>query len=549
MQSLKVILSRLGRLIMALIKDLKGSFVGGQVSPTLQNRIDLQKFNTWLKEAKNTKIQPEGGISNRAGTVFIGSAKGATFELTINVNVAATIIINGREYTGLTTKSVKLDVGSEYTYEVSAVGYETKSGNGTLNADETINITLEADSNEYTFTIDNGEQGATITINDVEQSTITAQAGTLIEWSVSKEGYVSQSGSFLLSEDKTEEIILEKIKFKIFYVYYDSDTQNIQIDLFKEVDDYNFKDVVPNYVTRCFVADGSVYQAKDGVFTKLVDGGCSSCSGVFYVKNGVIHSLYSERTNNSHTWSRIGYCHDINTLFALTTTGELYAITTDTTEGSPAVTSTTQFINDNIIDFICSPSACLYYKRYYSDNAYRHYILWHNGNSESQVIYGGGLEDIGVKLVYAGTSDSFGNAALFILNNKVYVSNTADDYGNCASGFYNNTYSRGFYYYIKNGKLYFRQNQQGRRVIDEGTTWTDVSINLTAQGRNMGCISLAICNNFLYFIDQYLNGGTNYILDIPALINAQEHFIEVYTLYHDKSTKDKPVMFAIARDV
>lgn len=528
---------------MALIKDLKGSFVGGQVSPTLQNRIDLQKFNTWLKEAKNTKIQPEGGVSNRAGTVFIGSAKGATFELTINVNVAATIIINGREYTGLTTKSVKLDVGSEYTYEVSAVGYETKSGNGTLNADETINITLEADSNEYTFTIDNGEQGATITINDVEQSTITAQAGTLIEWSVSKEGYVSQSGSFLLSEDKTEEIILEKIKFKIFYVYYDSDTQNIQIDLFKEVDDYNFKDVVPNYVTRCFVADGSVYQAKDGVFTKLVDGGCSSCSGVFYVKNGVIHSLYSERTNNSHTWSRIGYCHDINTLFALTTTGELYAITTDTTEGSPAVTSTIRLIKEDIVDFKCSHNACMYH-RIASGN--QHSLFFNDGTNETQLTSGTG--DIDIKIV-SGYKD-FGNNTITIINSKLYVGTSLrDQYISRASGIYNNTYSSGRYYFIKNGKLGFRQNQQGEQIVDEGTTWTDVSINLTAQGRNMGCISLAICNNFLYFIDQYLNGGTNYILDIPALINAQEHFIEVYTLYHDKSTKDKPVMFAIARDV
>lgn len=535
---------------MALIKDMKGSFVGGKISRALQNRIDLQKFNTWLKEAKNTFIKPEGSISNRPGTVFVGVAKGATYSLTINVNVASTIIINGVEYSNINTKTVYLDVGSEYTYQVSAVGYETASGSGTLDNNETVNLTLDRDSSEYTFEIDNGEQGATIVINEEERSSITAQAGTLIEWSVSKEGYVTQSGSFLLSEDKTEEITLEKVKFKIFYVYYDSDTQSMKIDLFKEVDEYNFKDVDPEYVSRCFVADGCVYNAIDGAFTKLVDGGCSSCSAVFYVQNGVIKSLSSERFNDSHTWSRVGYCHDINTLFALTTTGELYAITTDTTEGSPAVTSTISFVNDNVVDFKCSTSACLYYRKYYNDNAYSHYVIWHNGTSGSQILYGGtALEDIGVKLVNAGTSVGFGNASICIFNNKVYVINSAYDYGKSASGFYNNTYSRGFYYYIKEGKLYFRQNQQRRQVVDEGTTWSDVSINLTAQGRNIGCISLAICNNFLYFIDQYLNGGTNYILDIPTLISSQEHFIEVYTLYHDKSTKDKPVMFAIARDL
>lgn len=185
---------------MALLKELKGSFVGGQVSPELQNRIDLEKFNTFLKEAKNTKIKPEGGISNRAGTVFIGNSKEATLRLTINVNVSATIIINGVEYSSVTTKSVDLDIGSEYTYSVSAEGYDEKSGSGTIMGNTVIDIKLEEDVNNYTFEISNS-QGATITINGVEQSSITAPAGTLIEWEVSKTGYITQSGSFLLSSD------------------------------------------------------------------------------------------------------------------------------------------------------------------------------------------------------------------------------------------------------------------------------------------------------------------------------------------------------------
>lgn len=192
---------------MALLKELKGSFVGGQVSPELQNRIDLEKFNTFLKEAKNTQIKPEGGISNRAGTVFIGKAKEATFRLTINVNVTATIIINGVEYSSVTTKSVDLDAGSEYTYEVSAVGYDTKSSSGTINENKVIEVELEADANNYEFTITN-TQGATITINGTEQSTVTEPAGTLIEWEVSKTGYVTQSGSFLLSADTESPMVV-----------------------------------------------------------------------------------------------------------------------------------------------------------------------------------------------------------------------------------------------------------------------------------------------------------------------------------------------------
>ena len=110
---------------MAQLKDMKGSFVGGHVSPELQNRIDLEKFNTFLKEAKNTQLKPEGGVSNRAGTVFVGIAKTSTYRLTINVNVPANIIINGIVYTG-TTASVDLPIDNatyEYKESVSKKQY------------------------------------------------------------------------------------------------------------------------------------------------------------------------------------------------------------------------------------------------------------------------------------------------------------------------------------------------------------------------------------------------------------------------------------------
>ena len=237
---------------MALLKELKGSFVGGQVSPELQNRIDLEKFNTFLKEAKNTKIKPEGGISNRAGTIFIGKVKDATFRLTINVNVSATVIVNGEEYTGKTV-NVNLPADSEYTYFVGAVGYETKSGSGTLDENKVVNVKLEADANTYTFTIDNGEQGATITINGTEQSSLTASAGTYIEWSVEKEGYISQSGSLILNEDTTEEIELDPISTFVLTINTTPSNANVKV---KKNDEVVFEGVSPSSVT---LEAGSAY--------------------------------------------------------------------------------------------------------------------------------------------------------------------------------------------------------------------------------------------------------------------------------------------------
>lgn len=526
---------------MALIKELKGSFVGGKVSKPLQNRTDLEKFNTWLTEAKNTQIKPEGSISNRAGTVFIGTTK-KSYKLTVNVNVSATIIINGTEYTNITTKSINLEEGSEYTYSVSAVGYETKSGSGTLDENKVIDVTLEEDANTYTFTIDNGEQGATITINGTEQSSLTASAGTYIEWSVEKEGYISQSGSFLLSEDTTEEVTLEPIKYKIYYCYYDNETQSIKLDLFKEVDSYNFKDVVPEYTSRCFVADGSVYKVQNGSFTKMVDGNCSSCSGSFYVQNGVIRKIGSIAYNDSYTWDRIGYCGDIKKIFALTTTGDLYKIDVN---NNGDITSTTTFVQSDIVDLKCTGLGCLYCKK----SSGNKYVYFNDGTTETIQKTTGEEKD--VQLVYGYKLN--GNQSLFVVNKQLYMNNNlwANNCG-CASGFYNFTGSFGYCYYTKDGKLYFRQNTSGEQTIDEGTEWTGISINLSANfTRNSGYISLGICNGNLYFINQYLISGypTTYMIDTPALINAQTKFIEVYTLRNEASTNNSPVMFAIARDI
>lgn len=530
---------------MALLKELKGSFVGGQVSPELQNRIDLEKFNTFLKEAKNTKIKPEGGISNRAGTVFIGVGKVPSYRLTINVNVTATIIVNGVTYTG---SSVYVDLPTEdasYEYEISAEGYDTKTGSGTLTEDTTISITLEADANDYTFEISNS-QGATIKINGVEQNSITAPAGTLIEWEVSKTGYVTQSGSFLLSSDTETPMVveLEPIKYKIYYFYYDNNSQNTKLDLFKEVDEYNFKDVVNDYTTRSFVADGSIYQIQNGSFVKIVDGGCSSCSFTFYVKNGVIYNTNTNTYNDTYTWSRVGFCRDINKLYALTTDGKLYAITTASSGGYIDLTATVTLISEDVVDFKCSLNGCIYYTLV---DGSKNYIKFHNGTSDNQLLYSSNQIDI--QLVSA-----LQQTPIYVANGNLYVGTSIKATGvTRASGIYNTTTSFGYYYYIKDGKLYFKQGTNADQEVDAGTVWNDISINISAKyfTRNVGCASLGICNNDLYFIDQYRAsaGNSPYTIDTPTLINSTENFIEVYTLYNDQSTNNTPIMFAIARNL
>lgn len=57
------------------VARIQPSFTGGEFSPALYSRVDLQKYITGLKRCRNMIIHPEGGISNRPGTKFVAETK------------------------------------------------------------------------------------------------------------------------------------------------------------------------------------------------------------------------------------------------------------------------------------------------------------------------------------------------------------------------------------------------------------------------------------------------------------------------------------------
>ena len=58
-----------------VLRHLQPSFTGGEISPSLQARTDANAYHTWLKSAQNMLVHPQGGISNRPGTAYQGTAK------------------------------------------------------------------------------------------------------------------------------------------------------------------------------------------------------------------------------------------------------------------------------------------------------------------------------------------------------------------------------------------------------------------------------------------------------------------------------------------
>lgn len=60
---------------MALINPIQPTFAGGEFSPAIYPRVDIEKYRTGLKTCRNFIIHPAGGASNRPGTKYIATAK------------------------------------------------------------------------------------------------------------------------------------------------------------------------------------------------------------------------------------------------------------------------------------------------------------------------------------------------------------------------------------------------------------------------------------------------------------------------------------------
>jgi len=121
-----------------------------------------------------------------------------TFTFTVNPTPSdAVVVLNGKE-----AKSVDVVSGTTVEWSVTAEGYTSQSGSQVVDADVTIDVTLNA-LNKYTVTINTVPEDALAIIEDDEIKTVELYEGTVVDWVVSKEGYITQTGSFTLTEDTT----------------------------------------------------------------------------------------------------------------------------------------------------------------------------------------------------------------------------------------------------------------------------------------------------------------------------------------------------------
>lgn len=112
-----------------LFHHIQPSFVGGEVSPSLQARVDSEGYRSWLKNACNFYIHPQGGASNRPGTAYMGTAKYAgkacrVIPFAVGENEAY-VFEFGHEYIRVYTSAGQLLNTSNEPYELVSPYHES----------------------------------------------------------------------------------------------------------------------------------------------------------------------------------------------------------------------------------------------------------------------------------------------------------------------------------------------------------------------------------------------------------------------------------------
>lgn len=139
-------------------------------------------------------------------------------QVTITINptpAEAKVLLNGTEQ-----KSVEVLKGSEVTYSVSAEGYETETK--TIIADQTKTVDVTLNKIQVTITINPTPADATVMINGEQQNSITVDYGTEVSYEVSREGYISKSGSVTATSDQTVDVSLEAVVLTQFQMSSDA---------------------------------------------------------------------------------------------------------------------------------------------------------------------------------------------------------------------------------------------------------------------------------------------------------------------------------------
>lgn len=188
-------------------KPQKIQFNGGELSPWLKGRVDIAKFDKTAILCRNFIPLTEGALKRRGGTRFVAQTsvdEGVTLRI-VPTPMEATVLINNEK-----RNAIMVARGDTVSYEVRAYNYETVSGKVTITQSMVLNIVLVSVVETCALTISPVPFDATVKINGYERKFYRGKKNETVDYIVYKDGYQMQSGSVVLSENKSLIITLEE---------------------------------------------------------------------------------------------------------------------------------------------------------------------------------------------------------------------------------------------------------------------------------------------------------------------------------------------------
>ncbi len=182
------------------IKPEKVQFNGGELSPWLEGRTDIAKYDKTAKLCRNFIPLAEGCLRRRGGTRFVSfTLDEQEVMLKIIANpVDAVVIIDGQE-----RNSICVARGDKVSYEVKAEGYASKFGECYVNDDMEIKVDLVSMVEMCKINIVATPSDAIIKIEGYERSSAEFYKNLDVFYMVYKDGYVMQSATVKVTEDMT----------------------------------------------------------------------------------------------------------------------------------------------------------------------------------------------------------------------------------------------------------------------------------------------------------------------------------------------------------
>lgn len=183
---------------MAILRKLKTSFTGGEYSPALRARVDLEKYSTGLKVATNCFVHPHGGVSNRAGFELVSYARqeGDTVQIPFIASIET-----GETY-GLLFSAGRITFvrNGAPVYEAEASGFTPSDSSGDARFNKTAHGFADGDyvlwDDDTNLTLHN--RVFEVDLVDADNFELLFMDGTVLDYAT-----VDAGGSFTLSRRYT----------------------------------------------------------------------------------------------------------------------------------------------------------------------------------------------------------------------------------------------------------------------------------------------------------------------------------------------------------